>query len=173
VSSSFFSKAFDLQSFVALISMKLYPTYACFIQPNCRPVSCWYTIVSCTVYLLDLLDNFCSASPMRKRKAVAVVDSDSSDVYASPFQFCSPSQCRFLSSEILEQLPVPSKKRARKALPPPGSPAFELLPPVSITYEVHSCIDIFTPDTSYHRCELDAATIDPVVPAGLSSVPTS
>jgi len=173
VSSSFLSKAFHLQSFVTLISIKLYPAYACFIQPNRRPVNCWYTIVSCIVYLVDLLDNFCSASPMRKHKAIPTVDSDLSDVYTSPFRFCSPSQCWFFSSEILEKLPAPSKKWAQKALPPPGSPAFELLPPVSITYEVHSCIDIFTPDTSYHRLDLDATMIDLVVPTGLSSVPTS
>ncbi|KAF8225663.1 hypothetical protein L208DRAFT_1380553 [Tricholoma matsutake] len=47
---------------------------------------------------------FCIASPVKKHKAIPIVDSNLSDV------------------EILEQPLLPSKKHAQKALPPPGSP---------------------------------------------------
>jgi hypothetical protein len=90
---------------------------------------------------LVLADENYRASDKKKRKAI-VISSDSSDVYDLFIQnFSSLPHARV--SEVLEIPPSPSKKRARNALPQPGSKEFDLFPPVSFSYGTLTCLLIF------------------------------
>lgn len=82
--------------------------------------------------LIDMILMFCLISNQKKRKAPSVIEisSDSSDVYVFLILMIS-YVLKFCSSETVKAPVTPSKKRSR---PSPGTPEFDLLPAVSLTY---------------------------------------
>jgi hypothetical protein len=96
--------------------------------------------------------------------------SDSSEMYVFQIHMLPPSVILCCSSEIIEPPVTPSNKRFKKTPPSPGTPDFDLLPPVSLAYIFFFffAFSLFDLRSIFKREKLDAAMSASSSTAGIS-----
>ena len=127
-------------------------------------VSYLHIVIGFFIYFFWYISNL----NQKKRKVHPVDLSDSSEMYV--FQICMlpPSVILCYSSEIIEPPVTPSNKRFKKTPPSPGTPEFDLLPPVSLAYVFFFAFSLFDLGSIFKREKLDAAMSTSSSTAGIS-----